>query len=45
MINYIAQSQETFAQRGNINAIAYLIVTQSLERKENKGAFYSLDNY
>jgi L-aspartate oxidase len=28
----------------NINAIAYLIVTQSLARKENKGAFYSLDN-
>ena len=28
----------------NINAIAFLIVTQSLARKENKGAFYSLDN-
>jgi L-aspartate oxidase len=28
----------------NLNAIAFLIVTQSLERKENKGAFYSLDN-
>lgn len=28
----------------NLNAIAYLIVTQSLARKENKGAFYSLDN-
>ncbi|NOQ92750.1 MAG: L-aspartate oxidase [Flavobacteriaceae bacterium] len=28
----------------NLNAIAYLIVKQSMERKENKGAFYSLDN-
>lgn len=27
----------------NINAIAYLIVIQSLVRTENKGAFYSLD--
>jgi L-aspartate oxidase len=28
----------------NLNAIAYLIVKMSMERKENKGAFYSLDN-
>ena len=28
----------------NINAIAYLIVKQSMQRKENRGAFYSLDN-
>ena len=28
----------------NLNAIAYLVVKQSMERKENKGAFYSLDN-
>lgn len=28
----------------NLNAIAYLIVHQSMMRKENKGAFYSLDN-
>jgi len=28
----------------NLNAIAYLIVKKSMERKENKGAFYSLDN-
>ncbi len=27
----------------NLNAIAYIIVKQSLEMKENKGAFYSLD--
>ena len=28
----------------NLNAISYLIVKQSMERKENKGAFYSLNN-
>ena len=28
----------------NLNAIAYLIVNQSMKRKQNKGAFYSLDN-
>ncbi len=28
----------------NLNAIAYLVVQQSMLRKENKGAFYSLDN-
>jgi len=28
----------------NLNAVAYLITKQSLARKENKGAFYSLDN-
>ena len=28
----------------NLNAIAYLVVKQSLERSENKGAFYSLNN-
>lgn len=28
----------------NLNAIAYLIVKQSQNRKDNKGAFYSLDN-
>ncbi len=28
----------------NLNAIAYLIVKQSVARKVNKGAFYSLDN-
>lgn len=27
----------------NLNAIAYLIVKQSIERKENKGAYYNLD--
>jgi len=27
----------------NLNVIAYIIVKQSLEMKENKGAFYSLD--
>ena len=28
----------------NLNAVAYLIVKQSMKRKENKGAFYSLNN-
>ena len=28
----------------NLNAISYLIVKQSMQRKENRGAFYSLDN-
>jgi L-aspartate oxidase len=28
----------------NLNTIAYLIVKQSMARKENKGAFYSLNN-
>ena len=28
----------------NINAVAYLIVKMSMARKENRGAFYSLDN-
>ena len=28
----------------NLNANAYLIVKQSMERNENRGAFYSLDN-
>jgi L-aspartate oxidase len=28
----------------NLNAIAYLIVKYSMERKTNKGAFYSLNN-
>lgn len=28
----------------NLNAISYLIVKQSMERKENRGAFYSLNN-
>ncbi len=28
----------------NLNAISYLIVKYSMARKENKGAFYSLDN-
>ena len=28
----------------NLNAIAYLIVKMSMKRKENRGAFYSLDN-
>jgi len=28
----------------NLNAIAYLIIKQSIARKENKGAFYSLNN-
>ncbi len=28
----------------NLNAISYLIVKYSMKRKENKGAFYSLDN-
>jgi len=28
----------------NLNAISYLIVKHSMARKENKGAFYSLNN-
>jgi len=28
----------------NLNAVSYLIVKYSMARKENKGAFYSLDN-
>jgi L-aspartate oxidase len=27
----------------NLNTIAYLIVKSSIEQKENKGAFYSID--
>jgi L-aspartate oxidase len=27
----------------NLNAIAYLIVKQSIARKENRGAYYNLD--
>jgi L-aspartate oxidase len=53
-LNYLYQDTEKLYAKSklspqlselrNLNAIAYLIVTQSLARKENKGAFYSLDN-
>lgn len=52
-LNYLYQDTEKLYQKSkmspqlaelrNLNAIAYLIVTQSLARKENKGCFYSLD--
>jgi L-aspartate oxidase len=53
-LNYLYQDTEKAYEKSklspqicelrNLNAIAYLIVKQSMERKENKGAFYSLDN-
>jgi len=53
-LNYLSQDTEKayaksklspqICELRNLNAIAYLIVRQSMERKENKGAFYSLDN-
>lgn len=53
-LNYLFQNTEKayeisklspqICELRNINAVAYLIVKQSMERKENRGAFYSLDN-
>ncbi len=53
-LNYLFQDTEKAYEKSklspqicelrNLNAIAYLIVHQSMKRKENKGAFYSLDN-
>jgi len=53
-LNYLYQDTEKAYEKSklspqicelrNLNAIAYLIVDQSLSRIENKGAFYSLDN-
>ena len=53
-LNYLYQDTEKAYEKSklspqicelrNLNAIAYLIVKQSMSRKENKGAFYSLDN-
>ncbi len=53
-LNYLYQDTEKAYEKSklspqicelrNLNAIAYLIVKQSMLRKENKGAFYSLDN-
>ena len=53
-LNYLYQNTEKayaksklspqICELRNLNAIAYLIVKQSMERKENKGAFYSLGN-
>ena len=53
-LNYLYQDTEKAYEKSklspqicelrNLNAIAYLIVSQSLSRTENKGAFYSLDN-
>ncbi len=52
-LNYIYEDTEKMFKRvtispqicelRNINAVAYLIVKQSMEARENKGAFYSLD--
>lgn len=52
-LNYIYQDTELLYEKSklspqicelrNLNAIAYLIVKQSIERKENKGAYYNLD--
>jgi len=52
-LNYIYQDTEKLYEKSklspqvcelrNLNAIAYLIVKQSIERKENKGAYYNLD--
>jgi len=38
-----AQLSPQLCELRNLNAIAYLIVKESQNRKENKGAFYSLD--
>ena len=53
-LNYLFQDTEKAYEKSklspqicelrNLNAIAYLVVKQSMERSENKGAFYSLDN-
>ena len=53
-LNYLYQDTEKAYEKSklspqicelrNLNAIAYLIVHQSMDRKENKGAFFSLDN-
>ena len=53
-LNYLFQDTEKAYEKSklspqicelrNLNAIAYLIVHQSMNRKENKGAFFSLDN-
>jgi len=53
-LNYLFQDTEKAYEKSklspqicelrNLNAVAYLIVQQSMSRKENKGAFYSLDN-
>ena len=53
-LNYLYQDTEKAYEKSklspqicelrNLNAIAYLIVDQSMDRKENKGAFFSLDN-
>lgn len=53
-LNYLFQDTEKAYEKSklspqicelrNLNAIAYLIVHQSMKRKNNKGAFYSLDN-
>ncbi len=53
-LNYLYQDTEKAYEKSklspqicelrNLNAIAYLIVHQSMDRKENKGAFYSLNN-
>ena len=53
-LNYLFQDTEKAYEKSklspqicelrNLNAIAYLIVNQSMKRRQNKGAFYSLDN-
>lgn len=53
-LNYIFQDTEKLYKKTtlspqiielrNLNAIAYLIVHQSIQVKQNKGSFYSLDN-
>lgn len=53
-LNYLYQDTEKAYEKSklspqicelrNLNAVAYLIVHQSMARKENKGAFFSLDN-
>ncbi len=53
-LNYLYQDTEKAYEKSklspqicelrNLNAVAYLVVKQSMSRKENKGAFYSLDN-
>ena len=53
-LNYLYQDTEKAYEKSklspqicelrNLNAVAYLIVKQSMTRKVNKGAFYSLDN-
>jgi L-aspartate oxidase len=53
-LNYLYQDTEKAYEKSklspqicelrNLNAVAYLVVKQSMARKKNKGAFYSLDN-